>query len=195
MRIPFVPKNVMIHKDRYEFIQQYRGGGFMQIASSIYWLLAFILTYFLDKPILTNYYIFGGFIIPIVGYVTYKLLQLKAAPNQYTSLVGFASAITACCFPILLLIRDYDLQMILPVLCIISSSHLLILGWVHLDYLYMIKTAIGVCLGMAFIFSVPSEYIHFICLIYGFITLLFGVIIHVASKTPLKGYDFQIIDE
>jgi len=36
MRIPFVPKNVAIHRDRFDFIQQYRGGGFMLIAGSIY---------------------------------------------------------------------------------------------------------------------------------------------------------------
>jgi len=195
MKIPFVPKNVIIHKDRLEFIKQYKGGGFMLIASSVYWLLAFLLTLFLDKSKLSNFYIFGGLIIPIIGYAIYKLLRLKAASNQYMSLIGFASAITACCFPILLFIKDIEPSMILPVLCIISASHLLILGWVYLDYLYLIKTALGVCLGMAFVFSVPNEHIHYISLIYGTLTLIFGLIIHKNSKTPLKGYNYQIKNE
>ncbi|MFJ7887037.1 DUF7010 family protein [Lysinibacillus xylanilyticus] len=194
MRIPFVPKNVMVYRDRFDFIQQYRGGGFMLIAGSIYWLLAFTLTYVLNGAILNNFYIWGGLLVPIIGSVFYKLMKMKANPSQYASLVGFASAITVCCFPILLLIKELDSTKILPILCIINAAHLLILCWVHLEYLYFIMVMVGVFFSMAFIYSIPSEYVHFICLIWGSISLLFGVIIHTNSKIPLKGYDYQIID-
>ncbi|MGE8001919.1 DUF7010 family protein [Lysinibacillus sp. NPDC093216] len=195
MRIPFVPNNVMVHRDRFDFIQQYRGGGFMLIAGSIYWLLAFVLTYVLDETLLTKVYIWGGLLVPIIGSLFYKLLKMKANPSQYTSLVGFASAITVCCFPVLLLVNQLDSTKILPILCIINATHLIILCWVHLEYLYFIMVMVGVCLSMAFIYSIPSVYVHFICLIWGLISLIFGVIIHINSKIPLKGYDYQIIDE
>ncbi|MEY9969749.1 hypothetical protein ABH966_000111 [Lysinibacillus sp. RC46] len=195
MRIPFVPNNVMVHRDRFDFIQQYRGGGFMLIAGSIYWLLAFALTYVLDETLLTKVYIWGGLLVPIIGSLFYKLLKMKANPSQYTSLVGFASAITVCCFPVLLLVNQLDSTKILPILCIINATHLIILCWVHLEYLYFIMVMVGVCLSMAFIYSIPSVYVHFICLIWGLISLIFGVIIHINSKIPLKGYDYQIIDE
>jgi len=35
VRIPFVPKNVEINQDRYDFIKGYRGGGFMLIAGAV----------------------------------------------------------------------------------------------------------------------------------------------------------------
>lgn len=194
MRIPFVPKNVAINKDRFDFIKQYRGGGFMLIAGSVYWLMAFVLTYFLDRTIITNFYIWGGLLVPVIGMVIYKILKIKAHQNQYSSLVGFASAITACCFPILLLIKQLDSSKILPVLCIINATHLLILCWVHLEYLYFIMLALGECIGMTFIYSVSSKYVHFICLIWGTISLVFGIVIHILSKHPLKGYDYQILE-
>ncbi|MCU7667431.1 DUF7010 family protein [Bacillus thuringiensis] len=195
MRIPFVPKNVMVHRDRFDFIQQYRGGGFMLIAGSIYWLLAFALTYFLDGTILTNFYIWGGLLIPIFGILFFKLMKMKANPSQYSSLVGFASAITVYCFPVLLLVKELDSTKVLPILCIINAAHLIILCWIHLDYLYFIMVMVGECLSMFFIYSISSEYVHFICLVWGAISLAFGLIIHINSKTPLKGYDYQIIDE
>jgi hypothetical protein len=101
MRIPFAPKDIEIQKDRYDFISQYRGGGFMLIAGSIYWLLSFVLTYFIYGNTLNNFYIFGGLLTPIFGFVIFKLLKLKidikTRHSKYTSLVGFASAITVCC--------------------------------------------------------------------------------------------------
>ncbi|KMY32414.1 hypothetical protein ACZ11_09815 [Lysinibacillus xylanilyticus] len=195
MRIPFVPKNVMVQRDRFDFIQQYRGGGFMLIAGSIYWLLAFALTYVLNETILIKFYIGGGLLVPFLGILFYKLMKMKANPSQYSSLVGFASAITGCCFPVLLLVNELDSTKILPIICIINATHLIILCWIHLEYLYFIMVMMGVCLGMSFIYSIPSEYVHFICLIWGLISLIFGVIIHINSKIPLKGYDYQIINE
>ena len=194
MRIPFVPKNIEIQKDRFDFIQQYRGGGFMLIAGSIYWLLAFVLTYFINGDGVNNFYIWGGLLTPIFGLISYKVLNLKANQSQYTSLVGFASAVTACCFPVLLLIKQLNSTMILPVLCIINATHLLILCWIHLEYLYFIMVMMGECIGIAFIYSISLEYVHFICLIWGIISFVFGIIIHKSSRTPLKGYSYKIID-
>jgi len=195
MRIPFVPKNVNLHKDRVDFISQYRGGGFMLIAGSVYWFLAFIFSYILSGETLHNFYTFGGFSVPVLGYIFYKLLKMKASSNQYASLVGFASAITACCFPILLLLKDINADMLLPALCIINAAHLLILCWIHLEYLYFILVIIGECLSMVFIYSVPSEYTHFISLAWGCVSLLFGIVIHNTNKNPLKGYDFVVLDK
>ncbi|QPQ31107.1 DUF7010 family protein [Lysinibacillus sp. JNUCC 51] len=195
MRIPFVPKNVMVQRDRFDFIQQYRGGGFMLIAGSIYWLLAFTLTYVLDETILIKFYIWGGLLVPIIGTLFFKLMKMKANPSQYSSLVGFASAITVYCFPVLLLVNELDSTKILPILCIINAAHLIILCWIHLEYLYFILVVVGECLSMFFIYSIPSEFVHFICLVWGLISLILGITIHINSKIPLKGYDYQIIDK
>lgn len=195
MRIPFVPKKVTLNRDRVDFICQYRGGGFMLMAGSMYWLSAFLFTYIFDKNILTKFYIFGGLSVPLLGYLLYKLLRMKAGSNQYASLVGFASAITACCFPILLLVKQLDQTKILPLLCIINAAHLLILCWIYLEYLYFIMVMLGECIGMAFIYSISSEYVHYICLIWGVISFIFGLAIHISAKTPLKGYEYKIVEK
>lgn len=194
MKIPFVPKNITIPKDRFDFIQQYRGGGFMLISGAIYWLLAFALTYIINGDILNNFYIWGGLLVPILGFICFKVFHLKVISSSYSSLVAFASTITVCCFPILLLIKQLNPFMILPVLCIINATHLLILCWVYLDYLYAIMLMLGECIGIAFIFSIPQQYVHFLCLIWGIISFAVGIIIHISSKTPLKGYNCKIID-
>lgn len=194
MRIPFVPKNIQINRDRYEFIQQYRGGGFMLISGSIYWLLSFFLSYYLKDTTLNSFYIWGGLLVPILGLVIYKVLKLNAKPSQYTSLVAFASAMTPCCFPIVLLIESFNPSIILPVLCIINAPHLLVLCWIHLDYLYSILAMLGICIGMFFIYSVPNHYMYFIALAWGVISLISGLVIHKSTNEPLKEYDYHIID-
>lgn len=194
MKIPFVPKNITIPKDRFDFIQQYRGGGFMLISGAIYWLLAFALTYIINGDILNNFYIWGGLLVPILGFICFKVFHLKVISSSYSSLVAFASTITVCCFPILLLIKQLNPFMILPVLCIINATHLLILCWVYLDYLYAIMLMIGEFIGIAFIFSIPQQYVHFLCLIWGIISFVVGIIIHISSKMPLKGYNCKIVD-
>lgn len=194
MRIPFVPKKITIPKDRFDFIRQYRGGGFMLIAGAFYWLLAFALTYILSGDALNNFYIWGGLLVPIFGLICFKVFHLKVASSPYSSLVAFSSAITVCCFPVLLLIKELNPSMILPVLCIINATHLLILCWVYLDYLYAIMLMIGECTGITFIFSIPQQYVHFLCLIWGIVSLSAGIIIQISSKKPLKGYDCRIVD-
>ncbi len=192
MRIPFVPKDVEINQDRYDFIKEYRGGGFMLMAGSAYWLLAFILTYALPKAIIVEFYLWGGLLIPLCGWFLFKVMRMSAKPNQYSSLVGFASSIIVVCLPVLLLVKELNPSMLLPVLCIINAAHLLILCWVHLDYLYFILVMLGVSLGILFIYTLPESYVHFLGLIWGFISLVTGVIIHISTKRPLKGYDFTI---
>lgn len=197
MRIPFVPKDIEIEKERYDFISQYRGGGFMLIAGSIYWFLSFALTYFIHGNALNNFYIWGGLLTPILGFVIFKLLKLKidlkTKQSKYTSLVAFASAITVCCFPIFILINQLDSSMILPIICIVDATHLLIICWIHLEYLYFINFLLGEIIGLTFIYYIPHSYVHFICLIWGLISLVSGVVIHF-SKSPLSGYNYKIGD-
>ena len=59
MRIPFISKKeeIEINKDRYDFIKDYRGGGFMLIGGAVFWLLAFILTFILNKDTILYFYI------------------------------------------------------------------------------------------------------------------------------------------
>lgn len=195
MRIPFVPKDVAIHQDRFNFIRDYRGGGYMLIAGSVYWFIAFILYYVLNDNSLINYYTFGGVAVPLYGLVMYKVLRMKASPSQYSSLAGFASMITVCCIPVLLLIKEQAPDMLLPTLCIINSSHLLMLCWIHLDYLYFILLILGECIGITFLISISSQYVHFIGLIWGTISLVFGLIIHITARKPLRGYDYILLGE
>lgn len=194
MRIPFIPKNekIEIDKDRYDFIKDYRGGGFMLISGAIYWLLAFILTFLLNKDAIVTFYIWGGLLTPLMGIILYKVLKMSAKPSQYSSLVGFASSITVVCIPVLLLIRDLNAEMILPVLCIINASHLLILCWVHLDYWYFILVMLGVSLGSLFIFTIPGSQVYYLALIWGIVSLIVGITIHLSTKNPLKGYNLVI---
>ena len=194
MRIPFISKKqeFEINKDRYDFIKDYRGGGFMLIGGAVFWLLAFILTFILNKNILMYFYIWGGLLTPVIGIVLFKLLQMSAKPSQYSSLVGFASSITVVFIPVLLLVKELNSDMILPVLCIINASHLLILCWVHLDYWYFILVMLGVSLGSLFIFTLPESQVHYLALIWGLSSLIVGIIIHLSSKDPLKGYNLII---
>lgn len=196
MRIPFIPKNeeIEINKDRYEFIKDYRGGGFMLISGAVFWLLAFLLTFVLNNQALLSFYIWGGLLTPIIGIALYKILKMSAKPSQYSTLVGFASSITVVCIPILLLVKALKPEMLLPVLCIINASHLLILCWVHLDYWYFILVTFGVSLGSLFIFSIPGSQVHYLALIWGILSLVVGIIIHVSTKNPLKGYNLIIKD-
>ena len=182
MRIPFLPKEISIQQDRFDFIKESRGGGFMLIAGSIFWFLSFALTYILKQNQIENFYIYGGLSIPILGYIFSKLLRLKFSQNQYRSLVAFSSGITVCCLPILFIIKDLNSNLILPILC-----------WVHLDYLYAILVAFGVCIGILFIYSISCQYTHFIGLIWGIISLCLGVYIHINTKNPLQGYKYIII--
>lgn len=192
MRIPFLPKDIEIQKDRYNFISQYRGGGFMLMAGSIYWLLSFVLTYFINGDALINLYIWGGLLTPILGLFIYKILNMKIEKSQYSSLVMFASVMTACCIPVVILIKQLDSTMILPTICIINVTHLLILCWLHLEYLYFIMVILGISIGITFIYYIPHHYVHFISLIMGLISFIFGAIIHYA-KSPLSGYNYKII--
>lgn len=192
MRIPFVPKDVEINQDRYDFIKEYRGGGFMLMAGSAFWLMAFILTYVLPKAVIAGFYLWGGLLIPLFGWLLFKAMRMSTKPNQYSSLVGFASSIIVVCIPVLLLVKELNPYMLLPVLCIINAAHLLILCWVHLDYLYFILVMLGVSLGFFFIYTIPESQVYFLALIWGFISLVTGVIIHFSTQQPLKGYDFTI---
>lgn len=89
------------------------------------------------------------------------------------------------------MIKDLNNNLILPILCIINASHLLILCWVHLDYLYFILVAFGLSMGMFFIYLIPSDFAHFIGLIWGIVSMCVGIFIHFNTKTPLKGYDYR----
>lgn len=192
MRIPFVPKDVEITQERFDFVKEYRGGGFMLIGGSIYWLLAFLLTYVLSQEVIVEFYTWGGLLVPVFGFLLYKILGMSAKPSQYSSLVGFASATIAVCIPILLLIRELDADMLLPVLCVINAAHLLILCWVHLDYWYFLLVAFGVFLGFLFIYTIPAHQVHFLALIWGIVSLVVGIIIHLSTRQPLKSYDYVI---
>ncbi|WP_181350290.1 hypothetical protein [Thalassobacillus sp. CUG 92003] len=192
MRIPFLPKDVEINQDRYDFIKDYRGGGFMLIAGSGFWILAFIVTYFLSDTTVVEFYIWGGLLIPVFGVLLFKGMKMSAKPNQYASLVAFASCVIVVCLPVLLLIKELNADMLLPVICIINAAHLLILCWVHLDYWYFILVMLGVALGCLFIYVVPGPYVHYLALVWGFVSFVTGVMIHLSTKSPLSGYDFII---
>lgn len=194
MRIPFISKKqeFEINKDRYDFIKDYRGGGFMLIGGAVFWLLAFALTFVLNKDTIVYFYIWGGLLTPVIGIALFKILKMSAKPSQYSSLIGFASSITVVFIPVLLLVKELNSDMILPVLCIINASHLLILCWVHLDYWYFILVMLGVSLGSLFIFTLPESQVHYLALIWGLSSLIVGIIIHLSSKDPLKGYNLII---
>ena len=150
------------------------------------------VTYALPKATVEEFYIWGGLLIPVIGVTLFKAMKMSAKPNQYSSLVGFASCIIVVCIPVLLLIKELNVDLLLPVICIINAAHLLILCWLHLDYLYFILVMLGVSLGCLFIYALPSDQVHFLALISGLISLVTGIIIHSSTQQPLKGYDFTI---
>ncbi|WP_414085867.1 DUF7010 family protein [Planococcus antarcticus] len=113
-------------------------------------------------------------------------------PSQYPSLVGFASNIIIVCLPVVLLIKELNVDMVLPVICIINAAHFLILCWVYLDYWYFILVMIGVSLGCLFIYTVPESSVHFLALIWETVSLIIGIVIHLSTREPLKGYDIRI---
>lgn len=164
----------------------------MLVSGSVFWLLAFLLTSKLNKKMISNFYIWGGFLTPIIGIALFKIFKMSANPSQYSTLVGFASSITVVSVPVLLLVKDLKPAALLPVLCIINASHLLILCWVHLDYWYFILVIFGVFLGSQFIFSIPESQVHYLALILGGLSLAVGIIIHLSTKNPLKGYNFIV---
>lgn len=164
----------------------------MLVSGSVFWLLAFLLTSILNKKKISNFYIWGGFLTPIIGIALFKIFKMSANPSQYSTLVGFASSITVVSVPVLLLVKDLKPAALLPVLCIINASHLLILCWVHLDYWYFILVMFGVFLGSQFIFSIPESQVHYLALIWGGLSLAVGIIIHLSTKNPLKGYNFIV---
>jgi hypothetical protein len=166
----------------------------MLAAGSVFWFAAFAVAYVLEGETLTTFYTFGGLSVPVLGYLLFKVLGMKAEYSQFTSLVAFSSALTAFCTPLLLFISNFAAERILPVLCAINAAHLLILCWVHLDYLYFLLAALGECLSIAFLFYVPAGCAHYVALVWGAVSLPCGILIHVLTKTPLRGYNVEIID-
>lgn len=193
MRIPFLKKNITITSERYQFIKETRGGSFMLFAGAIYWYVSFVTISIAPLKIGNIVYTYGGILIPIIGFVILKIQNLKMPKkNQYTWLVIFSSLITPFCFPVLILIGKYDMRLVPPAIAIINGAHLLILMWIHLDYIYAIISMIYLIIGITFMFYLQQFAIVYVGLLCSILSTLSGTIIYFTSKKPLKGYKASI---
>jgi hypothetical protein len=193
MRIPFLKKEITVEQDRLNFIRHSHGGSAMLLSGGIFWLIAGIIAMNATPTITANVYLYGGMIVPILGFIIAKLLQSDLMqPSKYTSLVILASGITTYGMPILFLVNKYNPLLIAPVLAILNGGHLFILMWIHLDYIYFLLALAELIVGITFIFSFPAVAPVYVGLLLGLISIFAGIFVYIASKNPLKGYNIKI---
>ena len=93
MRIPFIRGRFVIGQDRVRFTQLTKGGSAFLLAGAIFWLVASLSSIVLPLGQAINVYVFGGFSVPVVGFVIARLqgARMHSSP-QYTTLAAIASA-------------------------------------------------------------------------------------------------------
>lgn len=189
MRIPFLKKNIVITCERYEFIKESRGGSFMLFSGAIFWYVAFIIATIAPLKITGAVYTYGGLAVPVIGFIILKMQHLNISKNnQYTWLAIFSSIITPFCFPLLILVAKYDMRLVPPTLCIINGAHLLILMWIHLEYIYAIMSMAYFIIGINFMFNFQKIAMVYVGLSASIVSVIGGFIIYLNTKTPLQGY-------
>jgi hypothetical protein len=103
-----------------------------------------------------------------------------------------ASGITTYGLPILFLVNKYDPLLIAPVLAILNGGHLLILMWIHLDYIYFLVALAELIAGITFIFIFPTLAPICVGLLLGLVSIFAGIVVYINSKNPLKDYKVSI---
>jgi hypothetical protein len=193
MRIPFLKREITIEQERLNFIRDSHGGSAMLFAGGTFWLIAGIVAMCAPSSITANVYLYGGVVVPILGFIIARILHSNLMQrSKYTSLVILASGITTYGLPILFLVNKYDPLLIAPVLAILNGGHLLILMWIHLDYIYFLVALAELIVGITFIFTFPTLAPVYVGLSLGVVSIFSGVLVYITSKNPLKDYKVSI---
>ncbi len=198
MRIPFIKRASVDKFDPAQaaFIKDSQGGSAFIFAGVLFWVMAGLVSVFAPISIAVAFYIFGGFSVPVLGFVIARMqgaeLNFK---SKYTILVIISDAVTVFGLPLLFLLKQFDPRLVAPALSIINAAHLLIMMWVQLDYTYFLLAMVGLMIGLFFGFSLPEYALVGTGLLYGFVSLFAGFLVQASSHDPLKPYIKQMGDE
>jgi len=154
MRNPFI-RGGAVPTDRLAFIVATRGGSAWLVAGALFWAGAGV-SGLLASGVWPKVYLYGGFSVPIVGWLLAKAQSVTVPPKSaLVPLVAIAATITPFCFPLLILIERRDPALLPVALTIIDGAHLLVLMWLQLDYAYFLaavaKGIIGATFGFVFL--------------------------------------------
>ena len=155
MRNPFI-RGGAVPTDRLAFIVATKGGSAWLLAGALFWAGAGISGLLASPGVWTKVYLYGGFSVPIVGWLFAKAQSVTVPPKSaLVLLVAIAATITPFCFPLLILIEQRDPALLPVALTVIDGAHLLVLMWLQLDYAYFLaavaKGIIGATFGFVFL--------------------------------------------
>ena len=155
MRNPFI-RGGAVPADRLAFIVATKGGSAWLLAGALFWAGAGISGLLASSGVWTKVYLYGGFSVPIAGWLLAKAQSVTVPPKSaLVPLVAIAATITPFCFPLLILIEQRDPALLPVALTVIDGAHLLVLMWLQLDYAYFLaavaKGIIGATFGFVFL--------------------------------------------
>jgi len=155
MRNPFI-RGGAVPTDRLAFIVATKGGSAWLLAGALFWAGAGISGLLASPGVWTKVYLYGGFSVPIAGWLLAKAQSVTVPPKSaLVPLVAIAATITPFCFPLLILIEQRDPALLPVALTVIDGAHLLVLMWLQLDYAYFLaavaKGIIGATFGFVFL--------------------------------------------
>jgi hypothetical protein len=158
MRIPFIKRvedpAKLIPKDREDFIRSTKGGSAFLLAGGTFWLIGALISS-VAPDIKIPFIIWGGLIVPVLGFVYGKLQGARFfTGSQYTSLAAIAPVLEVAAIPIMLFLKDVRPDALPGVLMIFAGAHLLVYMWLHMDYAYYIAANVLVLAGILFLFGV-----------------------------------------
>jgi hypothetical protein len=158
MRNPFVPTGA-VAEDRLTFVVATRGGSAWLWAGGLFWTVAGLGGALAHPSVWTKLYLYGGFSVPVLGWLIARAQGVKIPRSPYVPLVVVATAITPFCFPLLILTERMQPSLLPVALTLVDGAHLLVLMWVQLDYSYFLaavaKGVIGSLFGFAFLQLAP----------------------------------------
>ncbi|MCY0894668.1 MAG: hypothetical protein OWS03_00020 [Alicyclobacillaceae bacterium] len=196
MRIPFIKREIIVSQSRIDFIQNTRGGSPMVLAGGIYWAVSGCAALLMTPKESSLIFIYGGIIIPFLGFLLAKLLNVSLLQrSDYTSLTILSSTFVPFCLPILFLASRYNPSVVAPTLAVLNGAHFLIMMWIHLDYIFFLLADVQLIIGILFLFSFPSVAPVAVSFISALVTLFSGTVLYFTSTSPLQGYKVQIITE
>lgn len=189
MRIPFIRGRLVVGEDRVQFIQMTKGGSAFLLAGAIFWLAASLASIVLPLGEAINIYVFGGFSVPVVGFIIARLQRAHMnSSRQYATLSAIASAITPFCFPVLLLVAHDNPQSLPATLTVIDGAHLLVLMWLHLDYTYLLMSVAKFAVGALYIWTLHENAFLVVGAASAAVSVVGAVLVWRSSQDPLAGY-------
>lgn len=196
MRIPFIKREITVSQSRIDFVRNTRAGSPMVIAGGIYWAVAGFVALLVTPKASSFVFIYGGIIIPFLGFLIAKLLNVSLLQrSDYTSLTVLSSMFVPFCIPILFLASRYNPSVVAPTLAVLNGAHFLIMMWIHLDYIFFLLADFQLIIGILFLFTFPSVAPVAVSFISASVTLFSGIILYFTSMSPLRGYKIQVFTE